>query len=441
MKCNRLHIILILAIILCSSCADVPDNIKNKPQGQSEKMEIGRGVSVDRLTEGIGNISEYIIEKDYDSKFILDNNVNVFIPDALYELETETVKDAYLVFPELYYELFGENFFKKSGVSSLSELPLYSKKETGEGFWFDDHTTVGDGIIYDDGSDNPDRIRSSDGSAKHLHISTGGFLFYQYDFEDENGNVSNILNAVNVPLPEKEYTMRSGESYSIKSAVGFANNKLQSLFSNFSDSYTYRVGRVYPRISAADGKAWFDLDIEKCYEGVPFCNHIIAGYEPGEKRELQAVYTGTIDAPDHFSIISAPFGFDKVTSSKKLDGALVPLSQALDIMNNELAPKIELHISDIRLMYMCYYDASDVEEAEKLYKEHSEMTWEQTKVLSFPELVPGRKCKAYPVWAFIIDDFQKDSEGNYLEKDNCEMITVDVQTGELTLLFDRIASR
>ena len=432
---------ILAAALLLASCADVPENVKNKKQGQEDKTEIGAGVPVNRLLEGIDNISDYITEQGYDAKFVLDNNVNVYIPEALYELETETVADAHLSFPAFYTQLFGEDFYKKSGVSSISELPPYSTKKEGEGFWFDDFTTVGDGIIYDDGSDNPGGIRSADGSAKHLHVSTGGFFYFQYDLEDINGYVSEITDAVSEPLSEREYTMRNGEAYSLKSAVEFANDKLNSIFGMISDSFTYRVGRIYPTVSDKDGKAWLELDIEKCYEGVSFCNHIIASYDPGAERELQAVYTATIDKPEHFSIISAPFGFDRVTSSSKLDGRLVSLSQALDIMNNELAPKIELHISDIRLMYMSFYDASDIEEAEELYKDHSSMTREQTNALSFPELIPGRKCKAYPVWAFIIDDIQRDSEGHFLEKDNCDMITVDVRTGELTAYIDRIASR
>ena len=53
--------------------------------------------------------------------------VHIDLPEQLYELETETVSEVQLKFPEVYSKLFGRDLYEDSGVKDFSELMHYSE--------------------------------------------------------------------------------------------------------------------------------------------------------------------------------------------------------------------------------------------------------------------------------------------------------------------------
>lgn len=433
---QRAIISLTVSAMLLVSCAATPENVKNKKQGQEGKVEIGDRVTLDRLLEGAEDVSVYIKEHGYEGKFVLDNEIHIDLPEHLYELETETVTDAHLKFPEIYSELFGKDFYKDSGVKDITDLPSHSEHMDDPGFYFDDWSDTGDSIIFTEGgSTNPE-------SKQHLDISTGGFMYYFDNKNMTDGETKVIFNARSGSLPDTEYIMKNNESCSLNTIVQNTEQRFNTVFDNFTDQFTYRAGRVYPMISE-DGTASFYIDMEKYYKGVSFCNHIITDYPVEGRMQYSPIYIAVVDELQHISEIDCPFGTDKVISEKELTEGLVSLPQAFDIMNNELSPKIELHISDIRLAYMCEYDSSDVEAARELLntKSWQELTREQQQLSGDPTLTPCRKYRAYPVWEFRIDRIQMDENGNYLQREACDLITVDVQTGEFTYYVDKVSIR
>lgn len=433
---KRAIITLTLSAMLLASCAATPENVKNKKQGQEDKVEIGDRVTVDRLLEGAEDVSVYIKEHSYEGKFVLDNEIHIDLPEQIFELETETVQDAYLKFPEVYSELFGSDFYSDSGVKDFSELPPQSEHLDAPGFFFDDWSSLGDGIIYTEGgATNPE-------SKQYLEISSGGFIFYFDAKNPTDGDIKDIFNARSGSLPDTEYTMKNNEKCSLKALIENTDQKLNAVFGNFGDQFTYHAGRVFPIVSD-DGTAAMYIDVEKYYKGVSFCNHIITDYPVKGRMQYAPIYIAEADEPQHLSELDSPYGIDRVISEKELTDGLVPLSQSLDIMNNELSPKIELHISDIRLCYMCDYDSSEVEAALELLNSQTwqELPREQQQQTGNPTLVTGRRYRAYPVWEFRIDRILKDDNGNYRQKEACDLITVDVQTGELTEYFDKVSIR
>ena len=428
---------ILAAALLLASCADVPENVKNKKQGQEDKVELGSRVTVDRLLEGAEDVSAYIKEKGYEGKFVLDSDVHIELPEKLYELETETVSEAYRHYPEIYSELFGRDFWEDSGVKDFSELPLLSEHQNEHGFFFDDVYDTGDDIMYSDGDVDPPMY------TKYLDISTGGFVYFR-DEKDyaSDGVLREIIKAGSSPLSDREYTLLNGEKCSLGKIAEFTNEKVNTVFGYFGVQYVYRAGMIYP-YTDDEGKTCFYIDLEKCYKGVPFCNHMIAEYSVEGRRQFAPVYTAEVDEPLHIYDLNSPFGIDRVISEKELTDGLVSLPLALDIMNNELSPKIELHISDIRLVYMCDYDSSDVDAAEELRKTKTfdELTREEKLLLGDPTLMPGRRYRAYPVWEIRLDRQRKDENGNYLQREACDLIIIDVQTGKLTNYIDKVSQR
>ena len=440
-------VILLSAAALLASCADVPDNVRNKPEGQDSEVAVGSGVTVDRLLEGAEDVSAYIKEKGYGAKFVLESDVHIDLPEQLYELETETVSEAQLKFPEVYSKLFGRDFYEDSGVKDFSELMHYSEHINEHGYFFDDWSTMGSSIIYAGGDCEPPEY------TMYLDVSTGGFLFFRDERYDTAGGLAEIINAGSLPLPDREYTFKNGEKCSLKALAENTEKKFNEVLGSFTDQYSYRAGMIYP-YTAEDGTCWMYIDMERCYKGVPFCNHIIVdqlygvpepkkNYPVEGRMQYAPIYIAEVDEPDHIFDIDCPNGIDKVISETELSGGLVSLPQALDIMNNELSPKIELHISDIRLCYMCDYDSADVEAAFKVREttNYQDMTKEQQALIGNPTLIPGRRYRAYPVWEFRLDKRLRDKDGFFLQREACDMITVDVRTGELNTYFDCISQR
>ena len=394
------------------------------------------GVTVDKLLDGAEDISAYIKEKKYDEKFILDNDIRISVPEHLYELETETVSGAHLKFPEVYAALFGKDFYADSGAKELSELPLYSQHLDDPGFFFDDWSTMGNDIIFSGGgSTNPD-------SKQHLDISTGGFMFFKDEKYDTDGDLKEIIDCSAGEIPNQVIVMKNNEKSTVRTVVNNIEKKFSDIFTQFGNNYEYRAGRVYS-YSSADGTSSLYIDMEKYYKGVPFFNHIIGEYPVEGRRQFAPIYIAEADEPDHIFDIDCPYGVDRVISETELTGGLVSLPSAIDIMNNELSPKIKLNISAARLSYICDFDSADTDAALAMLKEgkKGEMTKEQLNAAGNPTLVPGRKYKAYPVWEFRMDKNRKDENGSYLQREACDIITVDVQTGKMTTYFDTISQR
>ena len=61
MKRIKALIVLLTGIsLMMTSCADVPDNVKDRKQGQEDKVTVSDGVTVDKLLEGAEDIPAYI---------------------------------------------------------------------------------------------------------------------------------------------------------------------------------------------------------------------------------------------------------------------------------------------------------------------------------------------------------------------------------------------
>ena len=61
MKRIKALIVLLTGIsLMMTSCAEVPDNVKDRKQGQEDKVTVSDGVTVDKLLEGAEDIPAYI---------------------------------------------------------------------------------------------------------------------------------------------------------------------------------------------------------------------------------------------------------------------------------------------------------------------------------------------------------------------------------------------
>lgn len=425
----------IIALGLFTSCAQTPDNVKNSTTDKSDTNVSHELVTADKLFCEADAIKQYIKDKGYTKQLVFNGTTAIDKVDKLYELDIETVSDQHMKFPELYNTLFNSNFYNDSNVTDINKLPKYSVNMDAK-YVFDDFTYLGDGVIYNNES-------SDKQTTQYLNVSTGEFVYYENYRYSQGKEYQSIYRVINEDVEDKEYRMTDGNMYKLKDAVNDSNIFINKTFKLLDSEYTYRVSRIAPMIMQDDNSVYnYYLDIEKLYKGVPFCNQIIADYEKGERHFKPSIYITVLDGINNTCEIEAPYGFDKVINEKEITTGLVSWSEALDIMHKELAPNIKLNISEIRLMYMCDYDGADIDEALELNEKNKEgMTRQQNMSLSFPNLVPARKCKAYPVWAFIMDNNRTDNSGNYSNIEKCDMIVVNAKTGKLTSFIDRVSSR
>ena len=425
----------ITALVIFTSCVPTPDNVKNSEAEKDKTESANEFVAADDLYCDADMIKQYIKDKGYTKQLIFNGTTVIDKVDKLYELDIETLTDAHQKFSELYNTLFNSDFYRDSNVNNINKLPKYSENADAK-YVFDDFTSIGDGVIYN--NENPDKQTS-----QYLNVSTGGFVYYENYRYSQGKNYQSIYRVVDNNVEGKEYKMTDGSLYKLKDAVEYSNKFINKSFKPLGSEYVYRVGRIAPMIMQNDSGAYnYYLDIEKTYKGVPFCNQIIADYEKGERHFRPSIYITVLDGKNNTCEIDAPFGFDKVVNEKEITTGLVSWSEALDIMHKELAPNIKLNITEIRLMYMCDYDGADVDEAVELSKKNKDgMTRQQNMSLSFPDLVPSRKCTAYPVWAFIVDKNKTENSENYSNIENCDMIVVNAKTGKITSFIDRVSSR
>lgn len=421
----------ILTLGFLVSCNEIPEDVKSraeKAQGTEMNTAADPTATLDELNASVDGIREYIKEKGY-GRFEILPSVRIDKAEQLFEIEAEVVSDLHKSFPEIYKKAFGGDVYADSGCDDLDFFPLIGT--AGESKFHRLYGSMLDGYMYNNVSD--------DGSVQdYLAISTGGFLAVEknghHDFETELKEIHHITYADNC---DAEYKLVNGEKCSVSDAVSYVEKETAALFGEFDRDCTYHVKNVYAEQVKGKGTYSLYFDIEKRYKGVPVCDQVLTQFEDGARLQKPAYFMAVMTQPNKVDLINSAYGFDKIVSTKELTAGLVSLTQAFDILNNTLAPKMELSISDIKMTYYCDYDASDVYEARNVNVQL--MTEKQSNAAGYPEITPGRKCRMFPVWQFVIDKNQKDANGNWKNKISCDILMINAQTGELMEFFNRVA--
>lgn len=412
-------------------CSEVPEDVKSrteKARDADETYMSSPTATLDELNASIDGIRDYIKEKGY-GRFELLPSVRIDKAEHLYEAEVEVVSDFHKYFPEIYRRVYGRDVLTDSGFADLDSFPMIGTEESSK--YHRLYGSLLDGYTYRNISDNG-------AFQDYLAMSTGGFFAAEKNgHQDLETKLSEIHHITYADFADHEYKMMNGEKCRLSDAISFTEKTVSSMFGSFDTDYTYKVKNVYAE--QITGTDTYDLyfDIEKRYKGVPVCDQVLTGFEKGDRLQKPSYYMAVMTEPEKADLINSAYGFDKVISANELTSGFVTLPQAFDIMNNTLAPKMELSISDIKLTYYCDYDAADVYEAGAV--DVQTMTDKQANAVSYPEMTPGRKCRMFPVWQFVIDRNQKNEDGSWKNKVSCDIIMINAQTGEFMDFINRVA--
>ncbi|MBR1764968.1 MAG: hypothetical protein IJ746_06190 [Ruminococcus sp.] len=442
---RALRIICLAAAVLLAGCAEVPEEVRDRADnGQRGTVGTEERVDISRINEGTEDVAALLRERGYDEKFKLLRDISPRPVEELYDLTLVPCEGLESFYPEVYASLFGRDFYKDSGSDSLDSLPRWSETGGGAGFCYDDFTDVSPGVVYSGAA-----LTGEEGANPgYLSISSGGFLYYQREDDSLSAPVDPsalpelfqkyIVDAA--PLPEESFELQGGGSLTLAEAAERTDRRLAELLGPLGTGQDYRVNCILP-YRYSTGKYELYMNIEKAYRGVGFFDQLLTDYEPGERRSKNMCYDAYWEDDSDICSLSAPFGLDRIVSAKPITDGLITLPQALDIMNDFFAPDIQFLVLDLRLVYFCDYDASDVEALEAKDRDQAAMTPEESRDLDCPELTPGREFHAYPVWLMELESPRRAENGAYYNAFDQDSVMVDARTGEVMTFIDRQAVR
>lgn len=416
---------------MLTSCAEVPESILKTEtvsgDTHSEKRETADYVTVpvSELNDYSSQLYEYIEKQGYSDKFILNDGIKINEVSELYTLTLTETSDFEQSFPEFYEYLFGRDFYEDSGVSSFDELPPYS---------YPNHLP----FTYDELFDEIEYVNidtidpDTNAYTMYLRARRGGDLVYENN--EASFNYDNHFKEyfyANRGLPDTSYTMLDGTEWTLPEAADFAKEKMDEIYALYSKGFEFEPYMIVPNEAPEnEGKFFFSVIMRRLYGGVPFRNiHIFD--DTNEVQSKPMYYECDFFGKEELSVIINNTGTENVTDHEKVTKDIIPVTSALDILNDELASYMVLEINDISLVYYNEFDASRFVEIAK--KDWEDRTEEEKRIVAQPYGVPGTEFKCFPAWEFRLkSNLWKDEEGysseNLLTTD---VIYVNALTGEM----------
>jgi hypothetical protein len=182
--------------------------------------------------------------------------------------------------------------------------------------------------------------------------------------------------------------MSDGSRYSCDEARAYAEKFTNGLLQIYTADFEYKV-KVVRVFRNDDAKHLFYIIFQKYYKGTPISDLLTYEYhDPIHTKWMQM--NCNIIGRERLASFNAPFGFETLESSERVNEKLIPVTRAVDIMHENLAEHIKLHIFDVKLMYFNEYDGSRYEKAMEMSsasgKPSTELPQEVQKDLFQPEM-------------------------------------------------------
>lgn len=419
MNRNILCILVLLAFVLSSCASDVGSEINEEKK-----------IPVSEINSNCEKVYDYVSEK-YPKRFYLSDSVHINSVEKLYNLKLRQCSDYSSHFPEIYEALFGSSFENDSGFKDLNSLPNYSEHlEEKLPFCNDDYSLI-EGVFYRDYS----TANSILDYATSLNVGKSGFLYYEKDYDYTGSAEDKEIYLCNTDLPDTKYKMMNGEQYSIRSACDYAECTISKLWDSFDPEFVHRPKSITAE-KCDDGRYYYHIDFLKFYKDIPFVDMALRKSDMVGERIKAMHYQAIMYSADTITELDAPYGFEKIVSANEITDKIIPLTYAFDILDKQLAPNMELNISDIKMIYYTEYDSSDAEAAEKLEKNNEKMTKHERLACGFPELVENREYLCYPVWLFVLEEKAPENERFDTQSTRKKCIFINAQTGELVDFLD-----
>ena len=127
------------------------------------------------------------------------------------------------------------------------------------------------------------------------------------------------------------------------------------LYSIYSPDASFEPYIVIP--NERDGNYYFAVILRREYCGVPF-KCCAVSKETDEVQSKPMFYLCYFYGKEKLTAMINTTGFEDIINPKQITDKVLPVTSALDILDKELAPNINLQIDDVSLVYYNSFDAS-----------------------------------------------------------------------------------
>lgn len=382
----KMSILLLSLICLFCGCQETPQEVRDRMGSYGENRQMAskerQSCTVEELRES--KLSEINLELD-----------NINLPEAVDFSDVESVAILNLSFEENYTEQREEAL----ELFGIEESSLVSDT-------VDTERNMGRTVIYD-----------SPAHAKYLAVEDNGFVSFvgglTYDFINDKAKYQDTPEKYDLDIDDisgKMVELKEGETEIAavrESAKQWLNDNMPM------EGCEYRISDVYVRELDCSGgqRKQLSLYAEICCQGLRFNSY--TSVERNGTRQVDFYMHGiqlNYDGMESLSFYSNGVGKITIDSMEEVD-EVIDLQSAVQRMNEEMSGFRELNISKILPMYVLY----------PIYKTDEE-----------PYAVPGQKLEGRPVYAFIIEEGEDDTEFGINKGNAARVIFVDMVTGEVT---------
>ena len=416
----RKHIMtLALAVLLLSSCADVPEDVK---QREAERQNQQSAAAADGDGERSGDL-DYIPTSELGAdveKALAGQYRNMIISDKIrFELPEDYVKLSFTQASD--YDSNAEELARK--FFTYEEFSKMTFERTVEPVV----TATNDPDF--DLEDQPNLITSqtyrSEEDKLHCSVWDNGFCCMikpaLFDTMGGDGRFVTIYHADRADDLSDSYQLGDGQ-VTVREAVDITQKWVDDNFAYFEPEYSFRVKTVIVKKNDMD-EYQFDIRVAKAYKGIYLDELREITDDPIPKEDGIGHYYKTKYSTNYLTFIMRtkpePEYFTNTVGTliPQEEGRLneiVSLSSALKYMENKFSDLNEtLNICDIKLKYMLTPD----------YDFKAGVSYDAA----------GTKFTAKIVWEFVIDaPPQPGSDLNDIRKYIC----LNAETGEMEFQFD-----
>lgn len=393
MRKNKAFIFIFLAfnMLMCSGCADKPENVQNdrfQDQSQADistKQDDYKYIDVSDIAEEF----EAALEGEY-GQFKISGKMIPPNPENIYTMEFVYLDDFRENADEIFKIFFDDEVLKRQTIIDDPYLPGMETRE------------------FDNKQDKVYCCVGNNGfTGMHLPSAVGKFA--------RSDTVIKTYRIDRNEFSEESYALSDGEC-TVKEAVDFVNDWFNTKWKPFESWYDFSVKTVMVR--EWNDKCYFDFIIEKYYNGIPLEEiadpNVFVG-DNGyyyEKNTPNYIWISMMNRSE-ISLFTNGNGIIKPVQSTPVN-SIISLESALKLCQSTFSGFMKMTVSDINIKYnlMPQYDYS----AERFG------TQQIVKILS------------RPVWEIIIDvpPSEYNASGRFDSYgDVRKYICIDVETGEI----------
>ncbi len=385
MKRVRIWFVLLCTGLLCCGCQETPDEVKERMKSYGDNKQLAseevKYCTVDELRKS--NISDLGIELD---NMILPDEVDFSGIDAVEELSMSFDRD-HLKNKKQFLKIFG-----------INEDTLIEEGKTA----------TGKTVTYDSSKEK-----------KYFAIEDNGWMAYA------SGATYDLINSELPQSVKRRYDLYRDDISEERVQLGEDSVKLAEICGDAEawlennltvSNYKYKVSDLYVRElkNGASEYNQISLFAEIIYKGMPLNAYGMQIKSEGADGKVDLMTYGidmNYEGKGEMTYFSNITGGLEVHSSKTVD-RVIDLASAVRIVNEEISGFNELTISKIIPLYAL----------SPQYKPEDKEAFS-----AVGQVVEGR-----PVYAFIINEGEDDSELGIHKSNACKFIFVDMITGKIT---------